>query len=401
MTQQEKLLLPQGKVKKLILEHTARTKKRKDFSAHYFYFLHTIRTRPYIDRRFDSSEYIPINYNILKGIISERQIRDIKRFLLRNNIIQCNNKYYKGEVSKGYKVNTAVTGKYWLYETITDKLLTKKLNMHRLDNHSQIRKKGKGYEIALYWLHEIEINYRKAYQYTHKFRAIDSEKYNAYSYSIKELKHRKYRSLIDDNKRMHHNLSNLASVFRKHLHISGERLGQIDIKNSQPLFLYLHLIDSKEVDRQELIKYGENCIKGQFYETLASEQNTKLNAHNRKEYKQKVFASIFFGKDYEVMSETEKAFNRLYPTIHAYMTKLKREQGYRVISEILQKSEADFIYKAITYIDKCTGYHKVPLLAIHDCIVTTESNLESVTELLKNYFVEQYVILPRLSTEAY
>ena len=74
-----------------------------------------------------------------------------------------------------------MTGKYWLYETITDKLLTKKLNMHRLDNHSQIRKKGKGYEIALYWLHEIEINYRKAYQYTHKFRAIDSEKYNAYS----------------------------------------------------------------------------------------------------------------------------------------------------------------------------------------------------------------------------
>ena len=80
---------------------------------------------------------------------------------------------------------------------------------------------------------------------------------------------------------------------------------------------------------------------------------------------------------------------------------MKQENSYKVISHILQKSEAEFIYKAITYIDKKTGLHKVPLLAIHDCIVTTQENLNTVCELLKEYFILQLDIMPALKVEAY
>ena len=400
-TTTERILVPQGAIRRIITEHTAATKKRKDFAAHYFYFLHTIRTRPYIDRRFKTGDFIPVNYNILKGIISERQIRSIKKFLVKNNILICHKGYRAGEVSKTYKLNLEATGKYWLYEDIEDNLLQKKINTHKKYNMSQVKGKGKGYEIANYWLHDIEINYRKAYQYAHKYRSIDSEKYNAYSYSLQELKHRRYRSLIDDNNRMHHNISNLASVFRKHLHIDNKPLGQIDITNSQPLFLYIHLTGIEGIDKQELIRYGETCLKGNFYEAIANKCGFKLTDQRRKVFKQRVFASIFFGKHYQLSTDVEQAFKELYPTIYNYITVMKQENSYKVISHILQKSEAEFIYKAITYIDKKTGLHKVPLLAIHDCIVTTQENLNTVCELLKEYFILQLDIMPALKVEAY
>ena len=161
-TTTERILVPQGPIKRLIKQHTAATKKRKDFAAHYFYFLHTIRTRPYVDRRYKTGDYIPVNYNILKGIISERQIASIKKFLVKNNILLCNKGYKAGEVSKTYKLNLEATGKYWLYEDIEDKLLQKKINTHKRYNMLKVKGKGKGYEIANYWLHDIEINYRKA-----------------------------------------------------------------------------------------------------------------------------------------------------------------------------------------------------------------------------------------------
>ena len=106
MTNKETILVPQGAIKKLILEHTGSTKKRKDFYLHYFYFLHTIKTRPYIDRRYKSGDYIPVNYNVLKGIISERQIRTIKAFFVKHNVLICNKGYKAGEVSKTYKINS-------------------------------------------------------------------------------------------------------------------------------------------------------------------------------------------------------------------------------------------------------------------------------------------------------
>ena len=80
---------------------------------------------------------------------------------------------------------------------------------------------------------------------------------------------------------------------------------------------------------------------------------------------------------------------------------MKQSKGYKVISHILQKSESEFIYKAITHIDKETGRHKIPLLAIHDCIVTTSDNLQLVNELLKQYFIEHLQIMPSLKVEAY
>ena len=400
-TTTERILVPQGPIKRLIKQHTAATKKRKDFAAHYFYFLHTIRTRPYVDRRYKTGDYIPVNYNILKGIISERQIRTIKKFLVKNNILLCNKGYKPGEVSKTYKLNLEATGKYWLYEDIEDKLLQKKINTHKRYNMLKVKGKGKGYEIANYWLHDIEINYRKAYQYAHKYRSIDSEKYNAYSYSLQELKHRRYRSLIDDNNRMHHNISNLASVFRKHLHIDNKPLGQIDITNSQPLFLYIHLTGVEGIDKNELIRYGETCLNGLFYETISKKSGIELTKQSRKVFKQRVFASIFFGKHYEILTDIEQAFKELYPTIYDYITTMKQKKGYKVISHILQKSESEFIYKAITHIDKETGRHKIPLLAIHDCIVTTSDNLQLVTELLKQYFILQLQIMPSLKVESY
>jgi hypothetical protein len=397
----ERILVPQGATKQLILEHAERTKNRKDFAAHYFYLLHTIKTRPYIDRRYKTGDFIPVNNSILKGIISERQIKTIKKFLVKNNILICNKSYQVGEVSKTYKLNIETTGNYWLYETIDDKLLQRKIHTHKKYNMGKIKGKGKGYEIANYWLHDIEIDYRKAYQYAHKYRSSDNEKYNAYSYSLKELQLRKYRSLIDDNNRMHHNISNLASVFRKHLYIESKPLGQIDITNSQPLFLYIHLTGIESIDNKELIRYGETCLNGSFYETIAQQSGFDLNKNSRKTFKTSVFTSVFFGKHYEIPTPVEQAFKELYPTIYNYITTLKQENGYKVISHVLQKSEAEFIYKAITHINKETGQHKIPLLAIHDCIVTTAANLDIVCEKLKQYFVLKLEILPTLKTEKY
>ena len=397
----EAYLVPQGAVKKLILEHTASTKKRKDFNSHYFYFLHTIKTRPYIDRTFKTGDYIPVNYNILKGIISERQIRTIKAFFVKHNVLICKKGYVKGEVSKTYKINLEATGNYWKYEPIEDKLLNNKIHTHKKYNMGKVKGKGTGYEIANYWLHDIEIDYRRAYQYAHKYRAVDTDKYNAYSYSLKELKQRKYRSLIDDNNRMHHNISNLASIFRKHLTINGEALGQVDISNSQPLFLFLHLTGIEGIDNKELIRYGESCLQGLFYETIAKACEIKLTTQTRKEFKKRIFSTIFFGRHYVDLSKYEIAFKTTYPTIYTYILNMKQEHGYKVISQILQRSEAEFIYKAITYIDKETGRHKIPLLAIHDCIVTTAPNLNIVCDKLKEYFIKQLEILPSLKTELY
>ncbi len=72
----------------------------------------------------------------------------------------------------------------------------------------------------------------------------------------------------DFSGRIHTNITNLYKPLRKLLRVDGsdQTLGEIDIKNSQPLFLGVAAVKSGVVDR----KYLDLCQQGLIYDHMAS-----------------------------------------------------------------------------------------------------------------------------------
>ncbi len=263
--------------------------------------------------------------------------------------------------------------------------------------------------------------------------------------------------------RVHSNITRLSKKSRKYLQYQGEFLAEVDISSAVPFFLYitmgyyLNKILSKltdyqysnsiiyifdkitgDLDKTELQEFGHAVKSGKlyeqfsnlildqsFYESEGKDYNKVLKYYQYKFNKQfnhyfdgdlkelKKFAkkgllSMLFAKSSSYKFE-QLVFKELYPTIHKFINEFKdaqsEELNWNLDNRHKKLSYLCFQFEAKVMIDKIAREYdklhkgKIPVFTLHDCILTTSSNVVELKEFMKSQFKELLGESPNLTIE--
>lgn len=108
------------------------------------------------------------------------------------------------------------------------------------------------------------------------------------------------------------------------------------------------------------------------------------NSDDRAKVKKQLFRDVFFGRP-NVRGPVTDAFCEKWPSVFNAIVQMKRQYGYKVLSQCLQRLESHIM------IDQVCGqlvseHPHIRFATIHDCVMTTRENSELVQELMVEAF---------------
>jgi hypothetical protein len=289
-------------------------------------------------------------------------------YLKNENIIILKRNHLKGSNARVYSLNESIfTGKIYRYKNYDKVLLKKYLNKHvkyEIDNNtiidSNIKKK------LISDLYSVNIQYDRSIFYLDSLKNEDTDIYQRNKYSVDAISDSHIFYHFDSYGRMHTNFTILKSFIRKNcLLIDGEDTCEIDIKNSQPLFLskLIKQTQTRWVKEDEFKLFCILVENGNYYQYLIDNLNLK-DKSSAKELTYKVF----FGQN-RANSIPDKMFHKLFPTIHNFIKLYKKEyKDYKILAYDLQKAESELIFNRV--IKKIMNlYPEVKVVTVHDSII--------------------------------
>lgn len=198
--------------------------------------------------------------------------------------------------------------------------------------------------------------------------------------------------------RISHTYSNMPREYRKYLRIEGEPVNEVDIKASQPTFLfvlferwykskyskvaippfgYSNLFTLLSDSHMDVYKYMVLKLKGMkflrdkksrdemktlFYRLVFGDPQYKLNKKEKREVIDKAFGSDFYDflKDLSVADLGVKSVGK----------------NYKNLSHLLQKEESEFLMKVMKVLSK----KKIPFLPLYDSLIVKSSDRSIVVD---------------------
>lgn len=231
-------------------------------------------------------------------------------------------------------------------------------------------------------LFHIGVDLAAAIFYLDNLKDAGGDIYNKNRYSVECIDDRHIFYHFDEYGRMHTNFTILKSFIRKAcLRIGGEPTHEIDIKNSQPLFLAKMIQDSgsRWVKEEELELFKYLTFNGLFYQ-YAIDAGGLMDRKAAKDMTYKVL----FGKNAS-NSKADKTFSALFPTIHNYIKLYKKEKGdYKAMAYELQRAESDLIFNKIVK-RIMENLPDARMVTVHDSIIVQhgmKDEIESIFNLI-------------------
>lgn len=301
--------------------------------------------------------------------------------------------YYVGKKCKTYKINYIFLNNI-IRTSIKDKILLKKYSKDYLNqnflyfNNSPIDLDLR--EKLVNDLYKIELKYDDALNYLNELKAnkeIDNAKYLKNVSSIDSINTGHIFFKFDAFGRMHTNYTILKKEIRnKFLTIDGESISEIDIKNSQPLFLSKLLLTEigEENFNEECFRFINLVKSGLIYDEMVEKME---NIEDRKDAKV-IMYKILFGNNNE-KNKYNIQFRKLFPTIYEYILELKSLDGsYKEMSHTLQKMESEFIFnKVVKTIKKVLP--EIKLFTVHDSIIFPSKYYSEVSLIFNNHLKKE------------
>jgi hypothetical protein len=171
--------------------------------------------------------------------------------------------------------------------------------------------------------------------------------------------------------------------------IDGNETCEIDIRNSQPLFLSKLINDSntKWVNEDEFELFKNLTINGNFYQYIMDNINTKDRS-----YVKQLTYKVLFGRN-GVNSKSDKIFMKLFPTIHNFIKLYKKDYGdYKILAYDLQKAESNLIFnKIIKQISIVNP--KIKVITVHDSIIVSNKYKEEVWAIFQTKLYEEFGLI--------
>jgi len=334
-------------------------------SSYLIDIVHTLLIKYYTLSKND----IKINFFNLSSTILQRKYGNRYAFyfyyLMENNIIEIVSEYLVGSKSKTYALTDITLKSEILRYRNSDTVLLKKHKKSMLDNEIKsinyspieldIRKK------LIDDLNYVSIDMTKSINILNQIESSESKSKNAYSVESIKLGDIFYN--FDDFGRMHTNFTILKSDIRKScLYIEDESIEELDIRNSQPLFLALILSKNLENIDSEEYKFFKNCvIKGEIYKYFMDE----CDVYDKKSVKELIY-KVLFGRNKP--NKENKIFKSLFPSIYKFIRAYKKKKGdYRTLAYLLQRSESNFLFNKFvkSLYEEIDG---IRLFTIHDSV---------------------------------
>lgn len=393
----------------------------ENFNSTFVYHIaHLINMIPAMNRDVIIRDgYVPISSELLK--LFAQNYRQYLDYMLRSGIILTDNRYIKTEKCKGYK--------------FTPKYRTKVQPMYITDDRYEYQKnkhkrnmKKKKYEYKYNYLNkwftpDLTIDFEPAYDYISNDLKNDKQDSDTaldgfikYFIGINMIKSGQFYHNVDSSgHRYHSNLTNIKRELRRFIKFQNQPLVSIDIKNSQPYFSQILLIEdfwtsnttlsiynlcNKEYikerifpsstimflkslqlsDSQEIKAYTKLVNNGQIYEhyqdALFKHLGKKLS---RDQVKDLFYISIFSENKLHFPEKT--VFKKIFPSIDRIFREIKKVK-HNTLANMLQRVESyivlDIICKRISKEKK-----RLPIFTIHDSIITIkgyEDYLQAVME---------------------
>jgi hypothetical protein len=263
----------------------------------------------------------------------------------------------------------------------------------------------------------------------------------AHQIAVEQIRRGELWFIVDDYGRIHTNLTNLPKPLRQYLSIDGRRLMDVDISESQPLFMGLVLArveregqadgqeeEGREAGRRQrggrrtdghgplplmfdntmfdtrsylgggfdrkrlpadLRRYVELCERRGLYQAVANRLG-----RTRDEAKHGIMVS-FFDKPWH-RNATAKALEHLFPTVIQAMRRMKQDD-YRRLAHFAQRIESAFMFGRV--VPRIMELHPDLFVStIHDSILTTAGDAEFVRQVMLDEFA-QLGLLPQVKVD--
>ncbi len=299
--------------------------------------------------------------------------------------------YRKGINSRIYALNNNILkDKITKYKNY-DKILLRKYKSRTfktIENSGEIEGiDSKIKERLIVSLFNIDIDFDRSLFFLNTLKDKDIDIYNRNLYSVDSIRNKHIFYHFDKYGRMHTNYTILRSFIRKNcLLIDGEKTFEIDISNSQPLFLSKLILETQTnwVKADEFSIFRDLTKNGKYYQYLVD----VLGLKDKKEAK-KLTYKVLFGKNYK-NSKPDSLFKKAFPGIHNFICLYKKEHGgYKILSHHLQKMESNLIYNKI--IGRILSrYPEMDIITIHDSIIVKEKYKDDVSSIFNSELLSEF-----------
>ena len=313
-------------------------------------------------------------------------------YLIDNNIIALMTQYQTGVTSRIYSLDDDIfKSKIKRYKNY-DKVLLRKYKGKFVEMvGSSIGEKESLIDIDVKEklvsdLFSVNIEFDRAIFFLDSLKYQDYDIYNRNVYSVECINNKHIFYHFDAYGRMHTNYTILKSFIRKNcLMIDGEETCELDISNSQPLFLSKIIRDSgtKWVDQNEFELFSYLVESGGYYEYMMSKSKFDKNTIKKMTYK------VLFGRN-RSNNKCDILFESNFPTIHNFIKLYKKEfSNYKILAYDLQKMESNLIFNNIikTIINI---YPDIKIITIHDSIVFPVKYREIVKSIFNKKLKELF-----------
>lgn len=402
---------------------------------HFYYIIDYLSRAMDFDDLDNNSGFINVNAQKLQKV--NHNYKAYLNHLLKHRFILTDMKYIVGKKSFGYRISS-----YKYHQVTVKKILITDFKVHQ-HKHKEVEELNakladtrKHYPHLTKWFDNLQIDREGAIKEverlfpeqtgpirgTRKGKASDWEKRYRAIQAIDKIAKKEFYYSVDDNVgRFHSNLTNLKKELRNYITYNGQRLVNVDIKNSQPLFSLLLfnkdfyteksqsiniykiqsviplLIYNKHsftsitimlvkvldgVDNEDINIYSEMVNSGAFYEKV-SELMYPTAKFDKPFVKEMVF-KMFFSKNTSMRlprAKFKRDFKNRFPQTYEIFRRLK-VKNHTALAHLLQRIESlIMIQNVVVRISK--ERPELPIFTIHDSVVTTVGNEKYVASVIQ------------------
>jgi hypothetical protein len=357
-------------------------------------YILTVVYRGRWDKRRERNDYVPVNAALLQRILGPLFAKPAITLLLDLGLLETDNHY---RVARSGQWSRGKSRGYRFKEPYRSAKFKEVKDVHwshissLLAPELRIQPETAAHQFLFENLTHVTMD-ESVYEFLWWFEAKSDFQRDYYERSVDFIRGRDWFFSTDPNTgRVFNNVTLLPKKLRGFVRYDGKSLIEIDVANCQPLLL-LSLYDNEP----ERAQFEKAVVGGTFYELLNAQLKRKYAKSKRDKLKKAVFRQIFFGKIPAKPKSVCVAFAQMFPLLYDKILKVKKPD-YRKLALLLQKSEADIIIgKAV---DRIARTSRIPILTVHDSILTVPEHVEEVKERLETAFLETLGVKPSLKVK--
>jgi len=379
---------------------------------------HCVYTGLADDARCQDTGRVPLKAEYLRSVIGRHHLEAVRQAALRAGYVDRDRSYRAGDHSQAYWILPPYDRVRLLRREITNSGLRHNIRKwreaRRRETWQRIQRNETPVDAAV--CEHLWRNLQRVWVDT----ALNSGNGlpPVHQVAVEHIREGELWFTVDDYGRIHTNLTNLPKTLRRYLAVDGNSLTNVDISESQPLFMGLalsksnstpeaawkgatssegrqgtpfHMMDNTmmdknpqlggEIDRgrlpSDLRRYLQLCEARGLYQSVADRLG-----RTREEAKRGIMV-VFFDKPSH-RNAVSAVLDGMFPTVMEAVRWFKRED-YRRLAHFAQRIESAFMFGLV--IPRVMELRPDLFVAtIHDSILTTAGDAESVRQVMRDAF---------------